>query len=578
MTPSPRHIFLLLFATLCSCEIPRPQAEQPPGASSRVAPEEPTVPTEAEPEEPEEQSKPGLDGRKVAPQLGPTDPRRVSSVVSFTGADCPAPLRPAATPVQVATIKKPLKMPFRVIGTRFERVVLTRESIEWESALLSGGISVLDRISLRELQFEHFLQDASIHRSLAGAQSPEAGLNPDLTFRVPVTGRSPHPDNEQLVWRSGEHIFTPFLSGLATADTDKITSGRILSSKWLLDISPIEFKSQSLPLEVRQPTASEIHYEPAIAGTGQTPAYGDFRWETDPEDPFRLMADGDCTYFDPKNGSLWKLSHAWIGPSVSPQEYADARSTTTVQTCSECNRTTETEKPFRSPELDAGPRSCPECGRPVDAKFFDGYRSTDLPPDSIQVIVHWEWLPPTPGIYRILRNPGPKAGAGQAILFSSTDSDIDRLLDDCSPSGFMGSMSTEWCVVNSAGRVTVYPQKFLATFNNLERIPDSHTIEFPACKLDGTQVFRPASKAYREIRVELPLEIASASVRLVSTEDSSVLISGTLSLSFLNLDEAGREILVTPDGLDRSEWPNVTMQQTALRTAMREGVAKLLSD
>lgn len=567
--PAYRSLALLLFASLSACEIPRAQPIAP-GAL-------PTLPEEVAVDVPISNDR---DGRIPPPSFDSGTPLSLVSVANYDPGQPPAPLRTKVARVQVHGIGAPLSTPSKVRGTTVQRVVLTPESLQWEPALLEAGITVLDRVSLQGLELEHFLQKASIPISAAKQGTTTAGAMPMPSFGVPIAARSPRPDGRPLVWQHNATDYSPYLNGSKTPGEDRLQSGEILSSKWLLDLTPPRTGSDSLALKFSQPTAAQIPYTARSSGTGSTPAFDSFNWKADPEDPFHFTAEGDSTFFDPQAGSLWQLRHAWFGTEVSREEFNRGRFEVTIKTCTHCLDSTSSTRAIRpAAAFSAAGIPCPVCGKPIAPKYYAGYFSDELPADSNQAILQGEWLPWTPGVYPTLQMGSSPAGIQtRKIMLQSDTPSSSQFLRNASPEGLVDTETVDWCVVDFNGRGTLFSQESLAAFNDIERITKGQSFEIPACGKDGKQLYALARKPYQEKEFNLPVEVASIDVRLVSTEQSTVSVAGTLSLSYLNLPEASRILTATSAGLDLSEWPTGTVQQGKLLVALRQRLAQLLRE
>jgi hypothetical protein len=531
-----------------------------------------------------------VDGRVAVPPRSSDSPTPAVNLISYAFGTRPTPLVTEPARILVSPADNPLRSPYIEQNVQVDRLVLHPDRHDWEPALLSRGIKIVDRSSFDLIERELFLQEASateadVSRILKGQTSNVDGsqstLGERLAFDAPIVGRDRYPINRPFFWhRLGEKYF-PLLSGRDAAGQSRLELGRVLPAKWILELGEIEYDSTDLLEECNQPTAERIPYVPEVTATVAPPLLREGVWRVTEGDPFHLVQEDGAVYFDPETKSLWTLSHAWIGPQVARAEFLKRPTTGKQVLCQECGRIVS-EKSLKipvPPESIPTTWQCRTCQGVHDVDYFEGYRDASLTPESSQATIYWRWLDFTAGVYPVLQPGNRPPDAIAAYSFSGPAWSTDRLMAQCTPSALLGPGGTSWCVIGEDGSALLLSSGEIAKLRNalaLEAATET-VVVVPRVDREGKQVFSLASSPYSSVRVGVPIAFGAVKVRLVRIQDASVVMSGSLALSFRNLVRAQQAIHVTADGPDLSGWPSVDIQQAQLRDAIQERLALMLA-
>ncbi|MBM3990051.1 MAG: hypothetical protein FJ298_03480 [Planctomycetes bacterium] len=356
----------------------------------------------------------------------------------------------------------------------------------------------------------------------------------------------------------------------------RLEHGRVVPASWLLQLDPLEFEAERFVRHCDQPIASAVAYNAQVLKELDLPALRPGQWTPSKEDPFLWEHSEGAVYFDPNSKSLWTLDRAWIGEALSRGDYIRRRTKRSEPQCPECGRPQPSKATTQSPPPASTPREwrCSSCAASYAVTYFDGYSDPSLAKDAAQVIVHWRWVAPAPGIYPVLQ-PG-RGASKSALLLAERGARAADLLGRVGPEHLLGDQPVAWCVVSQGANALVLNPEPVASLRR-ELMPlaqDPKKLPLPATSLDGKQIFLPSAEPYRQVQVEVPIATAAVQARLIRVEDSTVAMSGVLHLSYRNLLRGPVTIEVPVSGPDLGDWPAIETQRRLLRADIHRRLAE----
>lgn len=582
MRPALSTLIATLVLGASACETartrpePGPKLTEPENSSTKRpdAPKSATV-------EPTKNRQKIVDGRVDVPAADGSTPNRLARVITYTYGETPAAFRPQSGSITIEPATNPISTPVKRSGVKIDQVMLAASDKRWEPDLLGRGITLIDRTHLKRMEQEHFLQGAP------GAEVQTACENPAPWIYLPAAPagnsehKSPAPWADLNEWQNIDDRMLPWLRGHLVEESKSLAHGKLLPARWILEVGDISIESLKMTASGLRPVADWVDYLPEVAGEVQLPNLEKARWQRSSDDPFVFECTGGTTYLDPSSGALWAFEKAWLGHEVTRSEYIKRRTKRTDPQCAECGRKQPQNATTTAPSLESTPTHwyCTLCDSKYEVTYFDGYRSTMLPADHAQAIVRWRWVEPKPGIYPVLQPRGNVSG--QTLLLSSdaVGRDATGLLKLTQPSDLLGEEAVRWCLVERTREGLILDPTQIAKLRSevAPRFATPGTVPVPVTESDGRQVFLPTAQGYVPASVEVPIERASVVTRLVNVEDSSIAMSGTLVLSFLNTMEQSVRLPILAEGVDTSNWPSELARITKLETSLRRMLADIIA-
>jgi len=450
-----------------------------------------------------------------------------------------------------------------VVAQKFSvgRYVLEPQGIEWEAAMLAGGLDVLDRRSMTSVERELFLQEASFAK--AGAAVTEA-----LALRDPATG---------VRWHESGDTLRPLANGSRVPASERLSTGQVVSAEGLLEVGQIKYSSRDLGLSGRQPTSHAVAYRPRLRALMQPLVVGVGHWASSDAEPFRYDSSDAAIYFDREVGALRQPAQLLLSCEVTRGRYIARRSTVEEFHCPECERRIPEKDVREAPDEDVLPAqwTCEACQSVGPVRYFDGFR-VDESVGGNRALLRWRWVEPRAGIYPVLPSQS-LAGDRQILLLPDSQMNSERVATLLHGEDVLGAQLTDWCLVDGSGRAVLLSGRALAVLRECLGVDADGKLPVPSVDDRGQQVWELSSALHRDAELALPVETAEVAVRVVRTTDSRVLCAGTISLSYLNLLASAQTLTVGVEGLDLDAWPSREDQRRELASTLRRRLVELLS-
>jgi hypothetical protein len=480
-------------------------------------------------------------------------------------------------------------------GVSIGAITLLPPLREWESALLRQGIWLVDRETLDELEFEHYLQFASstdaevdrlLNESISSTATGQQVVVQRLAFTSPLVGRDPFPSRKARWWAKLGEIARPLLNSSGVSPDRAISSGKIIPAKGILSIGDVLVNDGYYHLECQQPTADSVEYVPKAVKATITPESQvatlaqKGEWEPVSGDPFHLQCKSASVCFDPVAKSLWTTGDAWVGKPVTRKEYIERRtkSKASSEKCPGCQRVLSTKRDTEKPKPESVPEyyDCPSCNNDLPVEYLDGYRLGGGADWEGSVVITSRWLEPAPGVYPVLRAGDGVTAAGE-YTFNGKEWTIQRIAERLTLGEQLQGQAMKFCWIREDGSALILMQSELRELQAALAIDGSLPYPLPVVDDEGRQVFELRNSTHKPATVKVPYARASVAVRLVDVESSRVLIAGSLELSYPQLMQEPIAIVVGSSGPDFSKWPDVSLQGIKLRAALQESLAKMVA-
>jgi hypothetical protein len=524
-----------------------------------------------------------VDGRRPIP-ASKSSPYLIASVVAYRYGAPPEPIFPADAFVELKPQSSRQDRFARVDSFVVGPVVLQPPRRDWEAALMSKGLRLLEREKLDSFEFEHFLQSASVRQDedLRTLKDAGQGSGEQLTFGAKLVGRQSFPRSGAAWWSWFGEAVLPLLNGKNLAKADQLPTGMVQPAHCLLELGDFEDVVDKVQLPCEPPTAARIAHLPRLADILQLEAWtsdglvdgGD--WTTTEDDPFRHSCTGGMVYFDPVEKSLWTFADAWAGGAVERDAYIARRTTFETSKCAECLQESSIRRKV-APDPQSTPTrwKCRKCQAEGKVEYFDGYQ----PPGAVDwtdtLVVSCKWLPAKAGAYPVLRAGVEASMAGTFKFYGRgwTGESIAKLV---APQALMGRAPLRWCVVKADGSVVIMTPAELDKLREALGIEGPSELPVPVVDADGVQAWSPSSATHAPGSIGIAVARTSVSARLVDVASTRVIASGKLELSYLDLLDAPVSIRIDADGPDLSAWPSTTDQSAKLRARLMDVLATML--
>jgi hypothetical protein len=477
--------------------------------------------------------------------------------------------------IHIDPVKELAEVPAVNKNTQVRSVALQRPQIDWESALLDRGIEVLDRSSMPRIEREIFLQEARL---------PANGTERRKKFWPPQVGRDSFKlwGDHKPFWMLQNDIFIPLLNGRNVAADAQLPIGHHIAAQSLLDTSEFDVTIEPLERDAARPTAATIDYIPQVVTTLPLPPATEHTWATDAADPFHLTSKDGPVFFDPEANALWTLTDAWVGYEVSRDAYIARRTSTIKSFCTACARELLDKAQTRKPSASETPLrwKCNACADILPTRYLDGYVDGATKEDNegtVAITIRPTWVAPKAGSYPILPANDAASTLRRAAATWARFDPANLVAATTRQALGLGS-AHDWCHIDESLLATVMPQteaqKLAAFFGSTE--PSTDKFMVPAIHADGSQIYVLEREATKQQAFQVPVAHIRVEVRAIGVEDTRLLCSGTLRMSYLNLLTAPVELEVTADGLSTSKWPSLARQREELKKAACARIAAML--